>query len=342
MTKVITEFKCKICNKNYASYQSLWIHNKKFHKPICKNIGKELDNKSQDVHNESKDSKDLNPDQKKYICKYCNKIYKHKQTKWTHEKKCINTITNDISVINKQEISSNFIVVNKYQKTNNDNPLEKHSNDIIINKKLDIINTNINKIKENIPINNQLINIIMDKNKALDELNDKIENTITVSENKPVISDIQPTLTLNDVVVVSRPTDNYINATQLCKAGNKNFAHWYRLDSTKELINKLIEIETEPDMRYRTSGPVSIIQINKGGNDKNNQDTWIHPHIAIQLAQWLSPLFALQVSKWVLQLFTYGHVEINKLLNDKEKEIKLANQRIRRIKKALLFYASYC
>ena len=26
------EFKCNICNKFYASYKSLWDHNKKFHK----------------------------------------------------------------------------------------------------------------------------------------------------------------------------------------------------------------------------------------------------------------------------------------------------------------------
>ena len=25
------EYKCNICNKLYSSYQSLWIHNKKFH-----------------------------------------------------------------------------------------------------------------------------------------------------------------------------------------------------------------------------------------------------------------------------------------------------------------------
>lgn len=28
---------CKICNKNYASYKSLWNHNKKFHKVITDN-----------------------------------------------------------------------------------------------------------------------------------------------------------------------------------------------------------------------------------------------------------------------------------------------------------------
>lgn len=24
-------YRCNICNKDYSSYQSLWIHNKKFH-----------------------------------------------------------------------------------------------------------------------------------------------------------------------------------------------------------------------------------------------------------------------------------------------------------------------
>ena len=31
MSKVIADYRCKICEKNYSSYQSLWIHNKKFH-----------------------------------------------------------------------------------------------------------------------------------------------------------------------------------------------------------------------------------------------------------------------------------------------------------------------
>ena len=71
------------------------------------------------------------------------------------------------------------------------------------------------------------------------------------------------------------------------------------------------------------SSPYSIIEINKGKYYKDNQDTWIHPKLAIQLAQWISPEFALQVSDWILDLFTFGKVDIN--LN---KEIKLKNQQI--------------
>ena len=42
----------------------------------------------------------------------------------------------------------------------------------------------------------------------------------------------QQSLKLNDVVVISRSEDNYINAIQLCQAGNKLFEDWYSLDST--------------------------------------------------------------------------------------------------------------
>jgi len=45
--------------------------------------------------------------------------------------------------------------------------------------------------------------------------------------------------------------------------------------------------------------PISeLIQSFKGGRAEN-QGTWVHPDIAINLAQWLSPKFAVQVSRWV-------------------------------------------
>ena len=47
-------------------------------------------------------------------------------------------------------------------------------------------------------------------------------------------------LVINNITIISRSEDNYINATQLCQAGGKKFYDWSRLDSTKELINTLI------------------------------------------------------------------------------------------------------
>ena len=66
-----------------------------------------------------------------------------------------------------------------------------------------------------------------------------------------------------------------------------------------------------------------LVDVNKGGS---HIGTWIHPELAIQLAQWLSPKFAIQVSKWIINLFTNGKVEINTKLVT---ENKLKDQRIK-------------
>jgi len=56
--------------------------------------------------------------------------------------------------------------------------------------------------------------------------------------------------------------------------------------------------------------PISeIIQVVKGG-DPGRQGSWIHPKVAIHLAQWCSPEFAVLVSKWVFELLTTGRVEL--------------------------------
>ena len=58
--------------------------------------------------------------------------------------------------------------------------------------------------------------------------------------------------------------------------------------------------------------------------------TWLHPDLAIQLAQWLSPEFALQVSSWIRELYANGNVSVNlKLLKEKENIIKDCEKRIK-------------
>lgn len=95
------------------------------------------------------------------------------------------------------------------------------------------------------------------------------------------------TLTYNNMVIESRSSDNFINATQLCKAGGKHFKHWYALDSTKELINML-------DGNLKVGIPTfKSVDVKKG----RYGGSWIHPDLAVQLAQWISPMFAIQVSR---------------------------------------------
>jgi hypothetical protein len=70
----IKSFSCDICKKNYSSYQSLWIHNKKFHKSPVENIVKT------------------------YNCRICSKIYNNVKSRWSHEKIC---------KVKKEEIANN-------------------------------------------------------------------------------------------------------------------------------------------------------------------------------------------------------------------------------------------
>jgi hypothetical protein len=110
-------------------------------------------------------------------------------------------------------------------------------------------------------------------------------------------------LALNNIVIESRKSDNFINATQLCKAGGKKFNDWYRLDSTKELKEEL-------KRRFNAGIPAfkkSLVDIKKG---RYNSGSWIHPDLAVQLAQWISPSFAIQVSRWIRELFITGSVKI--------------------------------
>ena len=91
-------------------------------------------------------------------------------------------------------------------------------------------------------------------------------------------------------VVDQRAADGYINATAMCQAAGKRIAKYTENEGTQEFLAELAA-----DVRIRTS---ELVQTIKGG-PPHLQGTWVHPQVAINLAQWVSPKFAVQVSKWV-------------------------------------------
>ena len=98
-------------------------------------------------------------------------------------------------------------------------------------------------------------------------------------------------------VINQRASDGYINATSMCRSVGKQINDYSRLKSTGEF---LIELSAD------TGIPVSdLVQSFKGGSPQN-QGTWVHPDIAVNLAQWLSPKFAVQVSKWAREWMSGG------------------------------------
>lgn len=89
-----------------------------------------------------------------------------------------------------------------------------------------------------------------------------------------------------------RATDGYINATEMCQIANKRINNYIRLQTTKDYINEL-----SAETRISVS---ALLQQVRGGNPQL-QGTWVHPQVAIHLAQWLSPKFAVMVNKWVFE-----------------------------------------
>jgi hypothetical protein len=170
---------------------------------------------------------------------------------------------------------------------------------------------NENKTEIPIPLHEQMSSIVIEE--------------IKEDDDKEHYSNIS----LNNVVITSRPIDHYVNATQLCQAGGKKFSHWFSLDTTKELINEL-----SADAGIPAS---ALAETKRGGNDKSKQGSWIHPDLSIQLAQWISPKFAIQVSKWVRTLFNQGSIEIDlNLLREKERDMRIKDHRIKQLETVCL------
>ncbi|MDB5801772.1 MAG: KilA-N domain protein [Rhodocyclales bacterium] len=107
---------------------------------------------------------------------------------------------------------------------------------------------------------------------------------------------------VNGSLIDQRASDGFINATALCKAANKQPAHYFETKGTKEFLAEL-----GADLGIPISG---LIQTLKGGSGP--QGTWVHPQVAVHLGQWVSPKFAVQVSKWVTDWMSGNGTPVSK------------------------------
>lgn len=91
-------------------------------------------------------------------------------------------------------------------------------------------------------------------------------------------------------LIHQRALDGYVNATAMCIVAGKQFNDYSRIGPTKAFLTELSS---------ETGIPVSeLIQTLRGGNP-DQQGTWVHPDVAVNLGQWCSPKFAVAVSQWV-------------------------------------------
>ena len=101
---------------------------------------------------------------------------------------------------------------------------------------------------------------------------------------------------VSNSVVGQRASDGYVNATALCKAAGKLFAHYKSNDNTQEFLSALSEKIGIPIDKEKQS----LIE-SRPGAPETGGGSWVHPQVAIHLGQWLSPAFAVQVSEWVVE-----------------------------------------
>jgi hypothetical protein len=143
----------------------------------------------------------------------------------------------------------------------------------------------------------------------------------TDTEDEPMI-DIQ----LSELEITKgftiehRQEDGYINVTNLCKAGGKLFKNWKKTQKTKAFIQVL--------SNEVLNGTALLIKHKTGYGSE--QCTWVHPQVAINIAQWISPQFDVKVSGWIYEIMMTGKVDITnttsfkKLQEDnKQKNIKI-------------------
>jgi hypothetical protein len=92
--------------------------------------------------------------------------------------------------------------------------------------------------------------------------------------------------------IYQRPADGYINATAMCQAAGKRWNDYSVLSTTQPFLDALAS---------ETGIPVSTLAQSHKGGDIRLQGTWVHPQVAIHLAQWCSAEFAVKVSQWVYE-----------------------------------------
>lgn len=128
------------------------------------------------------------------------------------------------------------------------------------------------------------------------------------------LSSIQPVtlpLTLtdsagNNVNIVVRKADGYVDATKLCADSKKKWKDYYMNAKTKDFLQELsvskgIPIEN-PEGRNVTTSSNHKYLVTLGIN--RHVHTWVHPQIAIDLSRWASSRFSVSVTELIMRYQT--------------------------------------
>lgn len=138
-------------------------------------------------------------------------------------------------------------------------------------------------------------------------------------------------------LVEQRISDGFINGTKMCVAHGKDISDWLRNDETFDLVQALaIDLNIFPNSadlpnlistKTRIARTYPTLVIVRRGSPEKGGGTYLHPDLAIQLAQWCSPQFAIAVSRIVRDFFTTGQGSF--LWQETRSELKESNSQLR-------------
>ncbi len=187
------EYYCKICEKKYKSYKSLWKHNYIYHK---QDVPISVTDVSNNVSNT-----ETNVSQKSSLkCRTCNETFKSRTTKWRHEKTC----KENEKVTEKEKSKDEEILEMKAEMLEYKKEMELLKTQLqkalkIHPKTLQKINNQLNNIN-NGTINNNTINIIQLGKEDLTKM-------LTMEEKMSILN--RQAMGINDLVKLVHTSGKY-------------------------------------------------------------------------------------------------------------------------------------
>lgn len=302
------KYRCELCNKNYKDKSGLWYHNHKYH-TIPDNKMQTFDNipdnKKQTFDNITNKKQTFNDINNNRICKFCNNVFSHRNSRWKHEQKCKFKFNDDQIMELKKEINELKEKINNTQITSNVN---NSNNTNTLNNKGTINNNYI------IAFGKEEINNILTEKEKIRILNARYKSleesikAIHFNDNRPEYQNI----------VITNMRDNLIHTFD----GDK-FVSQVKHGTINQLIDNHMEsIEESLDNSREKLNPKTIDIIEKLIEKINDESTELYDEENDK-----KYLNYKNYKNDLVKLFVYNESDNKKpsisVLNKKKKEIDL-------------------
>ena len=249
-------YSCDICNKNYKDKSGLWYHNKKYHSIP--------DNKKQTIDNIPDNKKQtINDINNNRICKFCNNVFSHRNSRWKHEQKCQIKSNNDEIMELKKKLKDIEDKINNTQQC---------STSIINNNN----NTNTNTINNKGTINNNYI-IAFGKEDICNILTEKEKYRILNARYKSLEESIKAIHFNKDRpeyqnIVITNMRDNLIHIFD----GEKFISQAKHGTLNQLMDNHMVSIEESLENNKENLNPKTVDIIEKLIEKINNETTELY------------------------------------------------------------------